>query len=292
MYPIGLRAHDFGLHPTIGDMARHIASFVKPVSVHLAPRRCIANAPDPLSYDEAYAKKMQMDLAAEGVSIAILGCHINPIHPDKKDRKSDLERFCASLRFSKAFGTNLVATESGSANADCSYTPETYEPCWFDALCESTSLLVEEASRSDVVACYEGGMHALNTHMRLERILREFPSPHFGLLYDPVNLVPFTGIPEKDGSVRRKPSLDAQKRFVSDALDRFGDRIMAMHVKDYRMEENGLKSGGIPAGKGVLDWSLIFRLLEEYKIHVPMMLENCGEADVKFSLEYLASCQP
>ncbi len=291
MFDIGFRAHDFGMHPSAADLARHIAGFAKPTFVHLALKRCVEKARDPKDYDTAYATQIRNAMEDEGVRIAILGCHINPIHPDPEARELDLERFSLSLRMAPAFGCKIVSSESGSANSDCSYTPETYEPIHFDELVQSTATLVEAAEKAGTVACYEGGQHTLNTFSRIERLLKEFPSPHFGLLFDPVNLVPPTGIPEPDGSVRWKPSAEAQKRFIGDALDRFADRIVAVHIKDYRMREDGLRTGGMPAGKGVLDWTLAFRMFKEYGIRAPMTLENCGPADVPVALAYLSACQ-
>ncbi len=291
MFDIGFRAHDFGMHPSAADLAHQIAGFAKPTFVHLALKRCVEDARDPKDYDTTYAAQIRSAMEKEGVRIAILGCHINPIHPDPEARKLDLERFSISLRMAPAFGCKIVSSESGSAKGDCSYTPETYEPTYFDELVQSTATLVEAAEKADTIACYEGGQHTLNTFSRIERILKEFPSPHFGLLFDPVNLVPPTGIPEPDGSVRWKPSAEAQKRFIGDALDRFADRIVAVHVKDYRMQEDGLRTGGMPAGKGVLDWALVFRMCEEYGIHASMTLENCGPIDAPAALAYLSACQ-
>lgn len=289
-HSIGFRAHDWGLHDSVEDLARHLAATRHPVSVHLALSRCVRQVPDVLSWDEAYAASVRGALGRYGVSVAILGCHINPIHPDPQEREKDLERFRTCLRLAPSFGCTIVSSESGSAKPDCSYTPETYEPAHFDELAASTATLVDAAERYGAIACYEGGQHTLNTFPRIERILKEFPSPHFGILFDPVNLVPPTGIPEADGSVRWKPTAEAQKRFLCDALDRFADRIRCMHVKDYRMQENGLKSAGLPAGQGVLDWALLFRVLDSYGIDVPMTLENCGPDDAPAALAYLDRC--
>lgn len=291
MYKIGFRAHDWGMYPSASELAKAISSVSRPTFVHLAPRRAILQAPDPRAYTTDYATQIRKEMEEWGVGIAILGCHINPIHPDKEEREADLERFCHALEIAPFFGCRIVASESGSAKADCSYTPETYESRHFDELIESTARIVGSAERSGSLACYEGGQHTLNTPSRIERILMTFPNPHFGLLFDPVNLVPPTGIPEKDGSVRFHPSEDAQLRFIADHLDRYANRIVAMHVKNYRMQENGLKTAGMAADKGVLDWKLVFRMLESYGVKAVMTLENCSPGEAPSTLAYLSACQ-
>lgn len=289
---IGLRAHDFGMHENADRLGLHIEQTVHgPTFVHLAPARCIQDSPSPPDYDRNWAEHTKTALLKHHVSVAILGCHINPIHPDRQERGKELRKFSKALEVVRFLGTDMVCSETGSARADCSYTPETYEPRHFDELVESTGILVEVAAGYDAMVVYEGGQHTLNTFPRIERLLNLFPSDRLGLLFDPVNLVPPAGIPERDGSVRFKPTRDAQERYIRDALDRFADRIRLIHVKDYVMQENGLKSGGIPAGKGVLDWKLVFRLLGEYGVKAPMTLENCPPEDVAFSLAYLDSCR-
>ena len=289
MKNIGFRAHDLGLFSSATDLGRCAASYKKPVVLHLAVKKAIKGARDPLAYDDAYVRSIHDDLAKEGVSIAVIGSYFNPIHPDEAIRNEQIARFVASLRYASAFGTRLVATETGSANPDCSYNPETSEMENLSLFYRTVETILEAAEKYDAVACLEAvsRQHTICTIDRMAKVMEKFPSPHLGVLYDPVNLVPYTGIPEEDGSVRLRPSDEAQKRYFSDAFDAFGDRIKLIHVKDYRLDAQGLKVGNLAAGTGVVNWKLFSSLLDERHIDVPCTLENLNVVTLKETVKAL-----
>jgi sugar phosphate isomerase/epimerase len=95
------------------------------------------------------------------------------------------------------------------------------------------------------------------------KLVEKFPSPALGVIYDPVNLIPGGGLS------------CSQECFFREALDAFGGRIMAVHLKDFRME-GGKKIGDLPAGTGELDWENLLELLMEKKPGVDLLLENSG----------------
>jgi sugar phosphate isomerase/epimerase len=80
-----------------------------------------------------------------------------------------------------------------------------------------------------------------------------------------VNLIPGSGLSR------------GQEEFFREALDAVGSRIMAVHLKDFRME-GGKKTGDLPAGTGALDWPCLVRLLMERKPGVDLLLENSDPA--------------
>ena len=118
----------------------------------------------------------------------------------------------------------------------------------------------------------------------MARVLELVPSDHLKVIYDPVNLVPIDGIAEKDGSHRERPSAEAQTDFVRQALDAFGDRICAIHCKDYILDDKGFKKGDIPALTGVFDWQDAFKELATRSIDVPVLLENHNPATLPETL--------
>jgi sugar phosphate isomerase/epimerase len=95
------------------------------------------------------------------------------------------------------------------------------------------------------------------------KLVEKFPSPALGVIYDPVNLIPQGGLS------------CGQESFFREALDAFGGRIMAVHLKDFRME-GGKKIGDLPAGTGELDWETLLELLMEKKPGLDLLLENSG----------------
>ncbi len=286
---LGFRAHDFGTFNSVEALASAVASHRNPAVIQLAFQKALANAPSMDSFTEDFALQTSKTLKAHGVSIAVLGCYINPVHPDPAILEQHLSRFERFLRFNKAFGCQVVGTETGSARPDCDL--HTAEPRYFDTLLHSVERLVKAAEKYDGIVAIEAvaRQHTLSTVERMSRVLEKFPSDHLKVIYDPVNLTPWLGIPEKDGSYRTQPSAEAQEAFFRHAFDAFGTRIAAIHAKDYVLDENGIKVGDKSLGTGVVDWKLFFSLLDEYGIDVPILLEDLNPATVDKATAHLDS---
>ena len=275
---IGFRAHDLGTFTSLSDLAKFAASFQKPTVIHLALHKVLKGKERPVEeYDSAYVQEIHDTLAREGVSLSMIGSYFNPIHPDPEIRQAQINRYIINLKYTKQFGCRIVGTETGSHNPDSTYDMATYEPENFDLCLKTIDQLVNAAETYDALACIEpvSHHHTISTVERALKVSETFKSEHFGFIYDPVNLVPYTGIPESDGSVRERPSDEAQERFFRSAFDAWGSRIKTIHIKDYRLNPvDGTKIGNLMAGTGVINWKLFFRLMDEYRIQVPMSMEN------------------
>ena len=275
---IGFRAHDLGTFTSLSDLAKFAASFQKPTVIHLALHKVLKGKERPVEeYDSSYVQEIHDTLTREGVSLSMIGSYFNPIHPDPEIRQAQINRYIINLKYTKQFGCRIVGTETGSHNPDITYDMATYEPENFDLCLKTIDQLVNAAETYDALACIEpvSHHHTISTVERALKVSETFKSEHFGFIYDPVNLVPYTGIPESDGSVRERPSDEAQERFFRSAFDAWGSRIKTIHIKDYRLNPvDGTKIGNLMAGTGVINWKLFFRLMDEYRIQVPMSMEN------------------
>jgi sugar phosphate isomerase/epimerase len=263
MIRIGLRAHDYGRLPP-EELARTIAAYGVE-SVQLALSKALSASPAPGSLSPGYARTLRKTFEEEGLAIAVLGCYINPVHPDRDERERSLGLFEEHLRFCRDFGCSLVGTETGSRNPDCSWHPDTKKSETFDLLCSSVERLLGTAEKCGSMVGIEpvADRHTVSSIELTEKLIGRFPSPALAVIYDPVNLIPGGGLS------------GGQEGFFREALDAFGSRIMAVHLKDFRME-GGKKTGDLPAGTGDLDWPCLLRLLMEKKPGVDLLLENSG----------------
>ncbi len=286
---IGFRAHDFGSFATVGELAATIGQFQKPSVIQLALKKVIPTAPAVKQYTPQLIDDVRSALAQQQVGVAVIGCYINPVHPDPEARDAQLSQFETCLRLNKEFGCKVVGTETGSCNPDSSYNPDTFDPKVWDILRSSVDRLLQTAVKEDAIVALEAvsRKNTICSISRMARIMEEFDSPHLRVIYDPVNLVPWLGIPELDGSVRTAPSSEAQQAFVQEALDAFGEKIVAIHAKDYILDERGWKIGDIPILTGVMDWPMIFRTLRTNGIDVPILLENLNPTTLADTLEQL-----
>jgi sugar phosphate isomerase/epimerase len=274
MIQIGLRAHDYGRLPP--EQLADVLAVYNIDSIQLALTKAILPALPPGSLSPGYARRIRKILEARGISIAVLGCYINPVHPDPAVREKMLQSFEEHLRFARDFGCPLVGTETGSCNPDCSRHPDTEKPETFDLFCSSLERLLNTAEKCGALVGIEpvADQHTISSIELMVKVIDHFPSPALRVIYDPVNLIPGAGLSE------------SQEAFFNRAFDAFGARIAAVHLKDFCMED-GKKKGDLPAGTGNLDYPALFRVLLPGKPWIDLLLENSIPATAHHTIAFL-----
>ena len=185
---LGVRAHDFGRFPAGDSRAKLPAGLT---CVQLALSKAIAGvelAPGMLNPGLAF--HIGRAFHRHNVQIAVLGCYINPIHPDPKTRRALLGLFKEHLRYARDFGCGLVALETGSVNADYSFHSDNHGERAFQQLLESIGELVAEAEKFGVLVGIEGvTRHVVSTPAKMKTVLDTIQSNNLQVVFDPVNLL-------------------------------------------------------------------------------------------------------
>lgn len=275
MLQFGLRAHDFGTRPA-EELADAIAEF-SPASIQLALAKALSGGPAKNGMlSTGYARRIHDIFASRKIAISVLGCYINPVHPDEDERNRALLSFEEHLVFARDFGCAVVGTETGSRNPDCSFHPDTAKPETFDLLCRSLERLLWTAEKYGSIVGVEpvADKHTISSIEKTQALLARLDSPNLRIIYDPVNLIPDAGLGE------------SQESFFARAFDAFGAKMTAVHAKDFRIE-GGLKKGWLPAGTGDLDYPALFRLLQSRKPYIDVLLENTRSDSVSETLAFV-----
>lgn len=289
MLRIGYRAHDFGSFDSVAALGERIES-IRPSFIQLALKKVVPSSRPWMDWDEEYISSVTSELKAHGVDVAIIGCYINPINQDKEARMKEIERFGKSLSLAHAFGCPYVGTETGTAAPDGGYSIDTSNPGNLAIFRDSLSRMLDLAEKYDAYVAMEAVSrnHTISSAKRMADIFSSFQTKRLKSILDPVNLIPYTGIPEKDDVALRVPSEEAEHRFVSDILDVCQDRLVAIHCKDYILDPaTGTKIGNIPALTGIFRWKAFAEELRKRNIDVPWLLENHNPATVKETAETL-----
>lgn len=275
MLEIGYRAHDFGVFDTLDEFIDSVHQYKSEAFVHIAPAKTIRNLKSWRDWDEEYASSIKTKLSENNIEIKVLGCTINPVHPDKDKREEEVERYKKNIRLSKSFGAAIVGTETGSWSETISYSPVTFEPFVYDILLSSFDSMLNEAIKYDTIIGIEPAafVHTICSPERLRDILERFNDRHFMVTMDPINLIPRSGIRERDGSYRAHPSTEAQRDYYMPLLD-LKDRIAILHSKDFKLTEEGCKKGDLTALTGVFDWRGFMHEIRKRGFDVPIILEN------------------
>lgn len=226
----------------------------------------------------AFAGQATKAFKACGVDIAVLGCYVNPIHPDRGVRRELLEIFKEHLRMARDFGCTVVALETGSMNADYSPHPDNHSEAAFQELVASISELVEAAEAIDVRVGVEAvTSHTVCSPSQMRKLLDIIASDHIRVIYDPVNYL-------DAGNWR------CQERIFKEALDLYGDRIVAVHAKDFRLENDTLKAVAL-GQEGLLDVESALSSLLRQSPGIPVLLEEIDVQSAETSLRMALALQ-
>ncbi|ANF98290.1 sugar phosphate isomerase/epimerase family protein [Paenibacillus bovis] len=197
----------------------------------------------------------------QGIRISVLGCYIDPVHPDPAIRRQEINRFKEHLRYARDFGCSMVATETGSLTTYQQGYPDSYQEVGWNTLRDTVSELAEEAEKWGVhIAIEPVAVHTLHTAELMERLIEEVPSPTVGMLFDPCNMMKTEFVAD-------------QQAFLRGVFEKLADRIILIHAKDIRFTEDGIKQECL-AGTGILDYPYFFELLQQYKPHIDISLEG------------------
>jgi Sugar phosphate isomerases/epimerases len=270
----GMRCHDV-IHNNLEDLAESIQE-KDFKSVHLALTKVKTDFDFKKSrITPGMAKHVRDTFGKCGISIDILGCYVNLAHPDDAELKVLLDRFKEHIRFARDFGCSLVGTETGALNKEYVYGPENNTEEAFLRTLNSVKELVKEAEKFGVIVAIEGvAKHVINTPERMKRVLDNIDSNNLQVIFDPTNYI----TPE---------NYKNQDELIKKAFDLFGDRIVAVHAKDFICEDNEIKLA--PIGKGLLNYELLISELKGKYPYIDIFFESTKPEHVDDSIEYITN---
>ena len=273
---IGVRAHDFGRLPAEVLAARIAGAGLTCVQLTL-PEAIEGLDGGPGRLNPGMAGYIGETFRRHGLQVAVLSCYINPIHPDPEERRRQVGLFKEHVRFVRDFGCSIVATETGSLNPDFSFHPQNHGEEAFRTMLASVGEMVEEAERFGVFVGIEGvAAFVASDPRRIRRLLDTIGSSHVQIVFDPVNLLTVDNHTRLDGIIEESFAL-------------FGDRIGAVHAKDFVVENGRIRS--VQLGKGRMNYPLLVRLLEARKPFINVIMEDTEVETIETGLRYLQGLQ-
>lgn len=258
---LGVRAHDFGKAP-VAELAKRITAkgFT---SVQLPLSKAIDGIDTSLGrLNPGMAGYIRDVFTEHNLKIAVLGCYINPVHPDPAIRRKELERFKEHLRYARDFGCSIVGTETGSVNPSEPSPPGNHSEETFQTLLESVATLVAEAEKFGVLVGMEGVVkEPLSSPEKIKRMIDTIQSNNLQIIFDPSNLI-------------SEANYQNQDEIYQKSFELFGDRIVIIHAKDFVIE-NGKKQL-VQVGKGLLNYELLLKLIKTRKPYINVLLEGAS----------------
>lgn len=244
----GLRAHDIPKYDDIEGLADEL-SRREIRHIQFAPRVSLAKQTDggnKVSY--GLATKVAKVLDDRNVKISVLGCYVNIIHPDEKERSDALKLFKKYLSVAKSFKAELVATETGSVDLSFHQTPANYTEKNITLAIQQVQKMVAEAEKLGVFVGIEPGInHPIYNIQQTVRLLKKVNSPNLKIIFDPMNLVMTVE--------------DDELAIVREGIEVLGDDIYAFHIKDYQFVDG--QKQVVPVGTGVAPLQEIIKAIRK-----------------------------
>ncbi|MBT1180643.1 sugar phosphate isomerase/epimerase [Bifidobacterium sp. CP2] len=259
----GVRGHDVPFDGTPEDLARGIAA----TGAHNVQFALNALFPDLKSgageINPGMGTYFRRVLGEQGVQIAVLSCYINMIHPDPETREGLLRKFEAYLRHARYFGAPMVASETGSVLETLGvYTEANFtEDVYLDTVGVIRRLVAAGERYHTLVGIEPGRNHPIHDLDTIRRLIHDIDSPWMGIVLDPSVLI--------DGE-----TFTGQIDLIEEAFRTFGDRIVAMHLKDFRPVPGQRELEMCNIGEGVMRIGDALRVVERYRPYLPVITEE------------------
>lgn len=264
---LAARGHDLSHVQTVDDLAKK-ASQQNISTLQLALSRSFPTlASDGQAINAGMGKYMKNILAKKGISVGILSCYINMIHPDLSVRETVLRQFERYLQYAASFGATMVATETGSVS-EAGYTEENFSDEAFLQIVEAIHRLVRAGEKHRMMVGIEPGLnHPLYSLDRVAELVAMIDSDYLGIILDPTNLI-------------NAKNYHQQVNLVEEAFERFGEKICGLHMKDY-IVSNEEEIIPVNLGTGMIDYEAIVNIAQKHRPYLYIVLEETKDDALK-----------
>lgn len=242
--------------------------------VHLAFSKVVRGVTfDSSALNEGLAMYIRRVFAQTGLDVAVLGCYLNLAHPDSAQLAEIQSRYFGHIRVAALLGAGVVGTETGAPNPAYKLDAATHTDAALDSFIRGLIPVVECAEHYGVTVAIEPVWnHIVHTPDRAVTVLRSVRSRNLRIILDPVNLL-YPG------------NADDRDRVIAEAIDKLGEYVAVVHIKDFVYTETGLKS--VAAGTGGMDYTRLLRFMKERKPYIQATLENTDNTSAVSSREYI-----
>lgn len=251
---IGIRGHDFGRHTP--ERLAEVLAEAGVEAVQLALPKIIEGVDGYDDVDAPLLDRIRDALARKDIEISVLGCYIEPALPDDAGRARQLDTFYQGIACASALGAVCIGTETTNYAGD-----EAGRLRAFDLLSDSVEKMLRRAGEHGVTVAVEPvSWHTMNSPELTARLLSRFEGSGLSVIFDPSNLFART-------------SAAAQSALWRECLDAFGEKIVAVHVKDGVLGPDGVRPCLL--GDGEIDYAgVIAPWLRAHKPSVPLLREE------------------
>lgn len=218
--------------------------------------------------DDATCGRIAHALRQRDLTLAAVSGTFNMIHPDPSKRSEGLRRLDVLASSCRRLGTRLVTLCTGTRDPDDPWRshPDNASPSAWADLVEAMEAAVAIAEARDVTLAFEPEVgNVVDSAARARLLLDRIGSPRLKVVLDPANLL-------------RPRDLPRMGEVIDEAFDLLGPDLALVHAKEIAADGS---VGEVTPGRGVLDFTHVFRRYLRDAHEVPVILHGLPESGVR-----------
>lgn len=264
---LGVRAHDYGRQPVDRLCAAIAADGWK--TIQLAFPKAVEGIGSIHDVTPPVVEAAAEALARSSLSVAVLGCYVEPSLANEARRLEQVAAFRAGIPAAKALGAGCIGTET----TNMAHQPGVTRREALAQLKQSLAALLPLAEELGVTVAVEPvSYHAMATPELTREVLRDMASPRLAVIFDPVNLL-------------SSDCLERQEELFDRAFACFGDRIAAVHLKGAYRDGDALRGG--PLKGSLLRYDRVIPPLKGISGPLPILREEAVPAEAESDRAFL-----
>jgi sugar phosphate isomerase/epimerase len=232
--------------------------------------------------DTARVAAIREAFAAEGVLIAEVGYWENLVDTDPETRQYHRQQMVETLALADALGARCAVDIFGSychGHGSSQHVPANFSTDAFDEAVQMARYFLDTVQPQTACFAYEiFPFNMVDSPQMIARLIQAVDRPKFGVHLDLVNLINSPRAYWGSGDIMRE------------CVRLFGDRIVAAHLKDIRMQAPAISVllEEVVAGQGGLDMATYVRELHRLPHDVPALMEHLpSEAEYDQAAAYI-----
>ncbi len=225
--------------------------------------------------EPAVATRIRTALGARSLTMAAVSGTYNMIHPAAEQRAQGMSHLRTLIGASPQLGTSVVTLCTGTRDADDMWRahPENRSAqAWSDLRQALEQVLPLAETKGIVLGVEPEPANVIDSAAKARRLLVEMRSPALKIVYDAANLVQPHPVAEHG-------------RILTEAAQLLGPDIVLAHAKDLAYSNGSVRF--VAAGRGVVDYRLVFKLLGDAGFRGAMILHSLSEAEVPGCVAFL-----
>ena len=205
------------------------------------------------------------------IMIAEVGYWENLVDLDPDARRINRQTMTDALALAEELGARCAVDIFGSycyGNGNSVHAARNFSEDAFAEAVDMARYFIDAVKPKTAFFAYEiFPFSVVDTPEQLERLIKSVDRAQFGVHMDLVNLVNCPRAYWDNAAI------------IRDCVKRFGDRIVASHVKDIKMKEPAISVilEEVPAGQGIIDFGAYMRALCDLPRDIPFMLEHLAD---------------